>query len=130
MYRLSAGAVVLWLSFHGTLLLLSTNPDCRSGEKVVLTGPYPPLEGHAYKAPLPTLVRLGDTDANLFHSPALLCEGDTILGPPHTFHAKIVEAGLGRFSHYGDGVVFSSSDNTDPNSNGRQYTIVVPRNGG
>jgi hypothetical protein len=85
---------------------------------------------NAYKAALPSLAHLGDTDADLFHSPAMLCEDNNILGPPHTFHAQIVKDGLGRFSHFGGDVVFSSSDNTDPNSNGRQYTIVLPRNGG
>jgi len=47
------------------------------------------------------------------------------LGPAHTFHAEIVKNGSGRFSHYENDVVFSSSDNSDPNLNGRVYALVV-----
>ena len=132
MYKIFAGIAVFLLCFWGTLFLLDTDkqltdPDaCPGGEKTVLTKPYPLLEGYAYKAPLPSLASLSDTEANLFHSPVLLCEDNTVLGPPHSFHAEIVRMGFGRFSHYGDSVVFSSSDYSDPNSNGRQYIIVVP----
>ena len=134
MYRVVAGIAVLLLSFWGTLLLLnpgadrqSTDPDaCPAGETTILTGPYPRLEGHAYKASLPSLAHLSDSDAKLSNSPALLCEDNLVLGPPHTFHAEIIRLGFGRFSHFGDSVIFSSWDNSDPNSTGRRYVIVVP----
>src|SRR5262245_35398609 len=107
---------MLLLSFWGTLLLLnpnadrqSTNPDaCPEGETTILTGPYPRLEGHAYKASLPSLTHLSDSEAKLSNSPALLCEDNLVLGPPHTSHADIVVLGFGRFSHFGDSVIFSS----------------------
>jgi len=72
------------------------------------------------------LAPLSDTDADLTFSPTLVCEDKLLLGPPHTVHAEIAKDGWGRFSHYGDSIIFSSSDYSDPNSNGRQYTIVVP----
>jgi hypothetical protein len=56
----------------------------------------------------------------------MLCEGSELLGPPHTFHAEIVKLGFGRFSHFGESVFFSTSDNSDPNSNGREYVIIIP----
>jgi hypothetical protein len=34
---------------------------------------------------------------------------------------------MGRFSHWGDGLHFSASDNSDPRTNGRSYTIIVPQ---
>jgi hypothetical protein len=106
---------------------LPTDPRaCPDGEKIVLTKPFPIQDGHAYRAALPSLANLSDSNEKLFHSPVLLCENNKLLGPPHTFHAEIAKKGLGGFSHYQDHVVFSSSDNSDPNSNGRQYTIVVP----
>jgi hypothetical protein len=133
-FKIAGGIAVFLLCFWGTLFLLDTSADkeladpdaCPGGAKTVLTKPYPLLEGYAYKAALPSLASLSDSNANLFHSPALLCEDNEILGPPHTFHAEIVKIGFGRFSHFGDSVVFSSSDNSDPNSNGRQYIIVIP----
>jgi hypothetical protein len=133
-YRVVAGIAMLLLTFWGALLLLNSGADkqpidpdaCPGGETSILTRPYSRLDGYAYKAALPSLASLSDTDANLTFSPALMCENKLVLGPPHTAHAEIARDGWGRFSHYGDSVIFSSSDYSDPNSNGRQYTIVVP----
>ena len=133
-YKIVGGIAVLLTSFWGTLFMLDTSADnpitdpsaCPEGQKIALTRPFPVLEGHAYKAALPSLANLSDSNAKLFYSPASLCEDNEILGPPHTFHAEIVKTGFGRFSHFGDSVIFSSSDNSDPNSNGRQYVIVIP----
>jgi hypothetical protein len=125
---------MLLLSFGGTLLLLNSGADkqpfdpdaCPGGETSMLTRPYARLDGYAFKAALPSLASLGDTDANPTSSPALMCENKLVLGPPHTAHAEIARDGWGRFSHYGDSVIFSSSDYSDPNSNGRQYMVIVP----
>ena len=46
------------------------------------------------------------------------------LGPAHSLHADIAETGGGRFSHWDSWVVFSSSDNSDPRANGRNYTVA------
>src|SRR5262245_35801708 len=103
------------------------DPDaCPAGDRTILNRPDSWLAGHAYKASLPSLAPLADTASSLFSSPVRLCEDKLILGPPHTFHAEIVSTGFGRFSHFGENIVFSSSDNSDPNSNGRQYVVVIP----
>jgi hypothetical protein len=133
-YKIAGGIAVLLLSFWGTLFLLdssadheSANPDaCPLGDRIALARPYLRLDGYAYKASVPSLAPLSDTDADLTFSPTLVCEDKLLLGPPHTVHAEIAKDGWGRFSHYGDSIIFSSSDYSDPNSNGRQYTIVVP----
>lgn len=44
------------------------------------------------------------------------------LGPSHAQHGDIREWGQGRYSHWGDSLYFSSSDNTDPRTNKRRYT--------
>jgi hypothetical protein len=59
-------------------------------------------------------------------SPVLLYENDRLLGPAHSIHKDIAQIGLGRYSHWGKGMVFSTSDNSDPNTNGRKYWAVVP----
>jgi hypothetical protein len=46
---------------------------------------------------------------------------------PHQGHELIRKEGRGRFDHWGaHELIFSSSDNTDPRTNGRQYKAVYP----
>ena len=48
--------------------------------------------------------------------------------PRTVVHETIAELGGGRFSHWtGEGFIFSSSDNTNPQSTGRRYWIVKPK---
>lgn len=58
-------------------------------------------------------------------SPLTVSEGGQRLGPPHTLHEEIRKVGLGRYSHWRGWLYFSTSDNTDPNTNGRQYSVQV-----
>jgi hypothetical protein len=68
-----------------------------------------------------------DSADDLERSSVLLYEGAKLLGPPHSLHSDIATLGHGRYSHWqGQGIVFSASDNSDPNSNGRPYWAVVP----
>jgi hypothetical protein len=79
----------------------------------------------AFVAAAPALDDLSDFVAERARSPFLLYENKTLLGPAHSLHVDIVKDGRGRFSHWKDiGIVFSSSDNTDPNTNGRRYWVV------
>ncbi len=41
----------------------------------------------------------------------------------HSLHQGIRDIGLGRFSHWTNGLYFSSSDNSNPISNGKEYAI-------
>lgn len=52
-----------------------------------------------------------------------LTENGVPLGPPHSPHDEIRALGEGRYSHWGDAVWFSTSDNSDPRTNGRAYAI-------
>jgi hypothetical protein len=56
----------------------------------------------------------------------VLLEDGKPLGPPHQMHEVIRNKGAGRFSHWGTGLHFSTSDNSDPRTNGRAYTMIVP----
>lgn len=84
--------------------------------------------GHAYGfATLPALdevERMGDIDPYPRRSRLRLLENGKALGPAHAVHAEIRSQGGGRFSHWGQGLVFSASDNTDPRANGREYAIA------
>jgi lysophospholipase L1-like esterase len=55
-----------------------------------------------------------------------LFEAGRELGPAHSLHDSIREAGRGRYSHWGPELYFSASDNSDPSMNGRLYEIRLP----
>lgn len=60
-------------------------------------------------------------------SPIMVYEDGKPLGPAHSSFADVSKQGGGRFSHLKDAqFVFSSSDNSDPNTNGRSYWLVLP----
>ncbi|HVY35731.1 MAG TPA: Ig-like domain-containing protein, partial [Candidatus Paceibacterota bacterium] len=70
-----------------------------------------------------------DSISNLTASPLRIFENGKELSPAHAAHADIRTYGAGRFSHWTDGtntaLYFSSSDNTDPRTNGRTYTYLT-----
>jgi hypothetical protein len=57
-------------------------------------------------------------------SALVLFEDGQPLPYPHSNHDEIRVLGKGRYSHWGEAVLFSSRDNTDPSSNGRRYTVA------
>jgi hypothetical protein len=101
-------------------------PGCGSG--LALQGPFQKFaSGFAYVAPAPSLNNRSDTPSDPTRSTAFICENGTALGPAHSSHGDIDALGRGRFSHYfGNGFIFSTSDNSDPNKNGRSYRAVQP----
>lgn len=54
-----------------------------------------------------------------------LLEDEHELGPAHALHAAIQDGGEGRYSFWIRVVYFSASDGSDPNTNGRSYTVTV-----
>lgn len=75
--------------------------------------------GHCYRADLPG--RLLDDETAL--SELVLFEDGEALEGAHSAHDEIRRVGQGRFSHWGSRLYFSTSDNSDPRSNGRRYTV-------
>ncbi len=108
---------------HATDILIDL--VTREGEWDVreLPGPYRHERGHCWTYRLPADVPLGDTEINQ-DVPTLLLEDGRLLGPAHTPHKEIWERGDGRYSHWGPAVYLSTSDNSDPNTNGRRYVAV------
>jgi|SRR5271154_760331 len=85
--------------------------------------------GFAFHSSLEYLfLPLADDTPEAQHSPARLYENDKPLGPAHSDPVDIEHLGSGRYSHLkGKGLVFSTSDNSDPNTNGRNYWVVLPK---
>jgi hypothetical protein len=79
--------------------------------------------GHCFLAPLPEGL-LSDQEGA---SSLRLYEDGNEIGPARAAHVDIRAAGGGRFSHWGRELYFSTSDNSDPRTNGRAYTVREKR---
>jgi SAM-dependent methyltransferase len=82
--------------------------------------------GHCWVTPMPAGVPAGDGIDDNERSCVVLLEDGVPLGPAHAHHAVIRSQGGGGFSHWGDTLFFSTSDNSDPRDNGRRYAVSVP----
>jgi hypothetical protein len=114
-------ALALWLDPpgarpHGTMVIgLSQIRPAREG-------------GFAYESPVPELKQFEEYSGHDHPlSPVLLYEDEKLLGPAHSDHDEIARHGRGHYSHWNnEGIIFSSSDNSDPTKNGRSYWAVLP----
>lgn len=76
-------------------------------------------EGHCYTAPLPVSGASGQLVAPLLE----LFEDGHPLAPRDVPHAEIRTLGGGRYSHWYNDLYFSASDNSDPRTNRRVYSV-------
>jgi hypothetical protein len=114
------------LPYEGAVLAMNwAYPSCPYGERIRMPEPFVSNGGYSYVVSLPTLERLADNiSENPNGSPVAICENHWMIGPGHSLHKEISERGRGRFSHWGSDLVFSTSDNSDPNTNGRSYLVI------
>jgi glycosyltransferase involved in cell wall biosynthesis len=85
--------------------------------------------GHAFRVHLPQFEGIADTADEPCRSSLFILEDGRPLGPAHTPHEHIRAVGKGAFSHWDQCCYFSSSDGSAVTTNGRRYTVVVPRPG-
>ncbi|WP_421902060.1 class I SAM-dependent methyltransferase [Maridesulfovibrio sp.] len=78
--------------------------------------------GHCYIINLPELEDVACSVSNP-ESPYQLFEGDQGLQPVNALHELIRNVGNGAHSHWCGSLLFSSSDNSDPRMNGREYSL-------
>jgi hypothetical protein len=103
-----------------------------AGEKILLRRPFLRFldSDFGVMARDELFVEFADSADNNERSPIKIYENDKPLGPAHSSHSGVAKDGHGRFSHWernkGAIFVFSSSDNTDPQTNGRAYWAVKP----
>lgn len=91
-------------------------------DRIKLERPFQHDGGHAWVARAPWR-SIGDTADQPFRSTAGLYEDGVHLNHAHAPHADIRIWGRGTYSHYGSEIRFSTSDNSDPNVNGRRYEV-------
>ena len=102
-------------------------------EKTLETADIRSEQGKAYIAelelPLPFFYEVsGDSMESASSSELLVFEDARLQGPAHTLHDDIRKSGGGTYSHWGHSLHFSTSDNSDPRTNGRTYTVAAPAN--
>ncbi len=99
------------------------------GERRELRAPYHVARGRMWYVSLPDLAHLADSSGqgNDTRSCVFLFENDRQLPYPHSIHNEIAEFGGGRFSHWNTDLLFSATDGSDPNTNGRRYELIVAR---
>jgi SAM-dependent methyltransferase len=98
--------------------------DVRAGLRVEpLTGPFEHRGGYAWSIRLATDPRVADNKENRRRSRLMLYEDGVPVGFGHIPHAQIKAYGNGRYSHWEEELILSTTDNTDPNKNGRTYSI-------
>ena len=78
-----------------------------------------PESGHCFLARVPDDL-LSDLESA---SAIMVFEDGRPLGPPHSSHEDIRRFGAGRFSHWGNRIYLSASDNSNPAHSGRRYSV-------
>jgi len=97
----------------------------RADEQVPLSGAFTNQGGLAWTVAGPSDWSADGVDSQ--ESRLLLFEDGVALGPAHALHDEIRRLGAGRYSHWNGVLYFSTSDGTDPNSNGRRYSVSQPQ---
>lgn len=80
--------------------------------------------GYSYKIGYTIPVNGDQSDAPTY-SKLVLLENGIELSQAHANHKDIRDYGLGQYSHWGKELYFSSSDNSNPLTNGRKYSYIV-----
>lgn len=126
-------SVVGWicLSLASALLLAGSCAPTYKG--IIDAGSIRIDEGASYVASItrpksPIYRVLGDRVGRDTFSSLVLLENGLPLGPAHSKHDHIRALGAGAYSHWEGGIYFSSSDSSDPRTNGRTYTYQVRGN--
>ncbi len=111
-------ATLVALTFHGLYVRAVLSPG--------IVGPF---GGSAYIAGLPKAIPplfsgSGDDVPGGSWSDLRMTEDGRPLGPSHASHAQIRTEGAGAYVHWGEDVVFSAADDSDPRDNGRTYRVA------
>lgn len=126
-FRIWASAIaIIVLPVEGALLAMNwSHPPCPPGEPIRMPMPFEHFGGQSWSVALPELERLAD---NMTETPngstVAICENRRLLGPAHATLRDITKSGRGQYLHWGRHLVFSTSDNSDPNANGRSYLAI------
>lgn len=121
-------AIIIYFAAAAWLQRAYVDPTPKGAIVVQLTRPFERFENAYICRCAQRLDAFADDEAVAAdtRSPTLLYEDGKQLGPAHSNFRDIRDLGAGRYSHLRRGFMFSSSDNSDPATNGRSYWAVVP----
>jgi hypothetical protein len=97
--------------------IMINNPYKISISEIIHSG------GFAWLVKLPDEIPFGDNTGRQKQSNLILFENGLQLGPRHSPHEYIRKVGKGSYSHWNDTLYFSTSDNSKPQENGREYIL-------
>jgi 2-polyprenyl-3-methyl-5-hydroxy-6-metoxy-1,4-benzoquinol methylase len=106
----------------GNLMPRISNFD--ASQTIPLKGPFNKEKGFAWQVWLSEYASTADDNDHPYRSKLILLEDGEPLWLRHTIHDEIRKVGKGCYSHWQDGLIFSTTDNSDPSTNGRTYQIV------
>ena len=101
----------------------STRNNNGAADRIVLTGPFFYQGGHCWQAALPQFAPLASSSASPRRSHLRLYEDDRLLSWCNSARKDIKVIGSGRYAHWNESLFFSTSDNSNPNTNGRTYAV-------
>ena len=113
-----------------TSLRIAVKPLPAAHDSVALTmkplvvSKMSPGAGNSYGYDLPELRAEADDSHVPDKSDLMLLENGKPLDFPHTIHEEIAAKGNRRYSHWEHGLIFSSSDGSNPRDNERSYVLI------
>ena len=126
--RVLLAVVALLAAYVPVALILNTRPH---PEDAILSGPFIRYANSNAFMSYPVLPgAVADDEDHRGQSTLALYEDGTLLGPAHSANLDVLVNGRGRYSYWRHGtnmLLFSTSDNSDPNTNGRTYRVSDPR---
>lgn len=120
-WRVAVSSGVVAVAMAMAFMLLPPDGERIRGQ--ALEPPFAHRGGAAWVASVPVM---GDAAQSPAASRMELLEDGAPLGPGRALHDDIATLGGGRFSHWEGSVIFSSSDGSDPNTNGKRYRWRLP----
>lgn len=115
------------LCFFVLVALIFSCESKPTSKQIALDGIFQKEIGYCWIVSLPQYESSADSMKDGSRSKLLLYENGKVLGPAHSLHAEIRTNGSGRYSHWVGSIYFSTSDNSDPNNNGKKYTVAIPQ---
>lgn len=117
-----------WASMGNDTEFTFNNVYSTSEKRYILKRPFDQLLDSKFSVTVVDVYfrDISDTDRDEFRSPVQLFENGKGIGPAHTVLYHVAVLGMGRYKHWKGNhsiFAFSSSDNTDPNTNGRVYSV-------
>ena len=104
---------------------LSSALDYDKSQLIPLPAPFKKSRGKMWEVELKSHETIADNNAEPRRSPIILFENEIPIWKNHSLHDDISKLGQGRYSHWNSYLCFSTTDNSDPNTNGKKYHIAL-----